>query len=39
MAGISAFIGGIALLGFLVFLAGIGLVVVAASQQKPADFE
>jgi prohibitin 2 len=35
MAGISALIGGIALLGFLVFLAGVGLVVVAASQQKP----
>ena len=35
MAGISALIGGIALLGFLVFLAGVGLVVVAASQQRP----
>jgi prohibitin 2 len=35
MGGISAIIGGIALLGFLVFLAGVGLVVVAASQGRP----
>ena len=33
--GISAVIGGLALLGFLAFLAGIGLVVVAASQGRP----
>ncbi len=35
MGGISSIIGGIALLGFLVFLAGVGMVVVAASQGRP----
>lgn len=35
MGGISAIVGGIALLGFLVFLAGVGLVVVSASQGRP----
>jgi len=33
--GISAIVGGLALLGFLAFLAGVGLVVVAASQGRP----
>jgi len=33
--GISAAIGALALLGFLGFLAGVGLVVVAASQGRP----
>lgn len=35
MGGISAILGGVALLGFLAFLAGVGIVVVAASQGKP----
>lgn len=35
MGGISAIIGAIALVGFLVFLAGVGMVVVAASQGRP----
>jgi len=35
MGGISQVIGGLALLGFLLFLAGVGLVVVAASQGRP----
>lgn len=35
MGGVSAIIGAVALLGFLVFLAGVGLVVVAASQGRP----
>jgi regulator of protease activity HflC (stomatin/prohibitin superfamily) len=34
MGGISAIIGAIALLGFLVFLAGVGMIVVAASQGR-----
>jgi regulator of protease activity HflC (stomatin/prohibitin superfamily) len=35
MGGISSIIGAIALLGFLLFLAGVGLVVVSASQGRP----
>lgn len=35
MGGISSIIGAIALLGFLVFLAGVGMVVVSASQGRP----
>ncbi|GAB4512856.1 MAG: hypothetical protein OHK0046_12990 [Anaerolineae bacterium] len=35
MGGISSVIGAIALLGFLGFLAGVGLVVVSASQGRP----
>jgi regulator of protease activity HflC (stomatin/prohibitin superfamily) len=35
MGGISALLSALALLGFLGFLAGIGLVVVAASQGRP----
>lgn len=35
MGGISAILGAVALLGFLAFLAGVGIVVVAASQGKP----
>jgi prohibitin 2 len=35
MGGISAIIGAAALIGFLVFLAGVGMVVVAASQGRP----
>jgi len=35
MGGISAILSALALLGFLGFLAGIGLVVVAASQGRP----
>ena len=33
--GISSILGALALLGFLMFLAGIGLVVVSASQGRP----
>ncbi|MBI5667404.1 MAG: prohibitin family protein [Chloroflexi bacterium] len=36
MGGVSAIIGTLALLGFLVFLAGAGLAVMAASQGRPA---
>lgn len=36
MGGISALLGTIALLGFLLFLGGAGLAVVAASQGRPA---
>lgn len=36
MGGISAIIGTIALVGFLLFLAGIGLAVMSASQGRPA---
>ncbi len=36
MGGISAIIGTLALVGFLVFLAGAGLAVMAASQGRPA---
>lgn len=36
MGGISAIIGTLALLGFLLFLAGAGLAVMAASQGRPA---
>lgn len=35
MGGISSIIGAIALFGFLGFLAGVGLVVVSASQGRP----
>lgn len=35
MGGISSVLGTVALLGFLVFLAGVGLVVVSASQGRP----
>ena len=35
MGGVSAILGAVALLGFLVFLAGVGMVVVAASQGRP----
>ncbi|MBZ0292930.1 MAG: hypothetical protein K8L99_10245 [Anaerolineae bacterium] len=35
MGGISGLLGAIALLGFLAFLAGVGLVVVSASQGRP----
>ena len=35
MGGISSMIGAIALLGFLAFLAGVGMVVVSASQGRP----
>ena len=35
MGGISSIIGAIALIGFLGFLAGVGLVVVSASQGRP----
>ncbi len=35
MGGISAVLSGVALLGFLVFLGGIGLIVVSASQGRP----
>lgn len=35
MGGLSAIVGGIALLGFLLFLAGVGMVVVSASQGRP----
>ncbi|MFW5748312.1 MAG: SPFH domain-containing protein [Chloroflexota bacterium] len=35
MGGVSAIIGAIALLGFLAFLAGVGIVVVSASQGRP----
>lgn len=35
MGGISGLLGAVALLGFLGFLAGIGLVVVSASQGRP----
>jgi regulator of protease activity HflC (stomatin/prohibitin superfamily) len=35
MGGISSIIGAVALLGFLGFLAGVGLVVVSASQGRP----
>ncbi len=35
MGGISQFIGALALAGFLLFLAGIGVAVSAASQNKP----
>jgi regulator of protease activity HflC (stomatin/prohibitin superfamily) len=35
MGGISSIIGAVALLGFLAFLAGVGLVVVSASQGRP----
>ena len=34
MGGISSLLGAVALVGFLVFLGGIGLVVVAASQGR-----
>lgn len=34
MGGVSAIIGAVALLGFLVFLAGVGMVIVAASQGR-----
>lgn len=36
MGGVSAIVGTLALLGFLVFLAGAGLAVMAASQGRPA---
>lgn len=36
MGGISQFIGGLALVGFLMFLAGVGIAVSASSQNKPA---
>ena len=36
MSGIGGILGAIALLGFLLFLAGIGLVVVSVSQGRPA---
>jgi regulator of protease activity HflC (stomatin/prohibitin superfamily) len=36
MGGISALLGTLALVGFLLFLAGAGLAVVAASQGRPA---
>ncbi len=36
MGGISALLGTVALLGFLLFLGGAGLAVVAASQGRPA---
>lgn len=35
MGGISALLGGVALIGFVLFLAGVGLVVVSASQGRP----
>lgn len=35
MGGISSLLGGIALLGFLLFIAGVGFVVVSASQGRP----
>jgi len=35
MGGISAILSGVALIGFLMFLAGIGFVVVSASQGRP----
>lgn len=35
MGGISSLLGAVSLLGFLLFLAGIGLVVVSASQGRP----
>lgn len=35
MGGISGLLGAVALLGFLAFLGGIGLVVVSASQGRP----
>lgn len=35
MGGISSVLGTVALLGFLAFLAGVGLVVVSASQGRP----
>lgn len=35
MGGISGLLGAVALLGFLMFLAGIGLVVTSASQGRP----
>ena len=34
MGGISSLLGAVALVGFLVFLGGVGLVVVAASQGR-----
>lgn len=35
MGGVSSIIGAVALLGFLAFLAGVGLVIVSASQGRP----
>jgi regulator of protease activity HflC (stomatin/prohibitin superfamily) len=35
MGGISSVIGALALIGFLAFLAGVGIVVVSASQGRP----
>src|SRR5262245_2206005 len=35
MGGISGFLGLLALLGFLIFLAGVGTVVLSASQVRP----
>ena len=35
MGGVSAFLGLLSLLGFLIFLAGVGLVVMSASQGRP----
>lgn len=36
MGSISAIVSAVGLLGFLIFLAGIGLVVMSVSQQRPA---